>query len=105
MPNRFSHLQSECDRAARQFLALAAWGFNRSAVRAALHQLTSESNQPLSALAWLTEHTAKLPQRDEAERWLHYLVKTDAALRTHRARVESASPTLAYNFTPRLSCC
>ncbi|HEX2855533.1 MAG TPA: hypothetical protein VHO24_20020 [Opitutaceae bacterium] len=105
MPNSLLHHQFACDRAAREFLALAAWGFNRTAVRAAVNQLTSGTHQPPSALAWLVEHVAKLPQHDEAERLLHDLVQADAALRIHRSRPEATRESLACVFAGRLRYC
>ena len=105
MRNTFLHLQFECDRAAREFLALAAWGFNRSAVRAAVNQLTSGSTQSSSAYAWLVEHTAKLPESETAERLLQDLVRADAALREYRARPEAAEESLACSFSGRLRYC
>lgn len=105
MTNRLLYLQVECDRAAREFLALAAWGFNRTAVRAAVNQMTSASSQTSSASAWLLEHIAKLPQREEADQLLHKLIQADAALRAHRARPEAESETLACSFAGRLRYC
>ena len=105
MTNSLLHLQFECDRAAREFLALAAWGFNRSAVRAAVNQLTSGSSQSTSAFAWLVEHTGKLPQQDEAAQLLHQLVKADAALRAQRERPEAARELLTCSFAGRLRFC
>ena len=105
MQNTLLHLQFECDRAAREFLALAAWGFNRSAVRTAVNQLTGRSSQSASAFAWLVEHAAKLPEHEEAERLLHRLVQADAALRSHRERPETASELLACSFVGRLRYC
>lgn len=98
------HLQFECDRAAREFLALAAWGFNRGAVREAVNRLTSGSSPSTSALAWLTEHTAKLPQDEEPTRRLHELVQADAALRAYKARPEAMREMLNCNFASRLRC-
>ncbi|HEX2855528.1 MAG TPA: hypothetical protein VHO24_19995 [Opitutaceae bacterium] len=105
MRNTFLHLQLECDRAAREFLALAAWGFNRSAVRAAVNQLTSGASQGVSALAWLVEHTAKLPESAEAGRLLQDLVQADAALRAHRERPEAESELRTCDFAGRLRTC
>lgn len=105
MRNTFLHLQFECDRAAREFLALAAWGFNRSAVRAAVNQLTSGPSQSVSALAWLAEHTAKLPESEEAETLLQDLVQADAALRAHRESPQAESELLACGFAGRLRTC
>lgn len=105
MQNRLLHLQFECDRAVREFLALAAWGFNRSAVRTAVNQLTSGSNQTGSALAWLREHTAKLPEQEEAEQLLRELVQADAALRSYRARPEARSDAFNCSFAGRLRYC
>jgi hypothetical protein len=102
MPNTFLYLQIECDRAAREFLALAAWGFNRSAVRATVNALTSGPSQSSSALAWLVEHVAKLPQPEEAERLLCDLVHADAALRAHRNRPEAEREVLECSFAGRL---
>jgi hypothetical protein len=103
--NTFLYLQFECDRAAREFLALAAWGFNRSAVRIAVNQLTSGTSQSASALAWLREHTAKLPQSAEPEQLLKSLVEADAALRAHRESPEAESELLSCGFAGRLRTC
>jgi hypothetical protein len=104
MQNTFLHLQFECDRAAREFLALAAWGFNRSAVRDAVNRMTSGSAQSASALAWLSEHTAKLPQNEEPVRRLHELVQADSALRAYKARPEATREFLNCSFAGRLRC-
>jgi hypothetical protein len=104
MPNTLLQLQLECDRVVREFLALAAWGFNRSAVRAAVNQLTTPSSPSTCAFAWLVEHTTKLPQHEEAEQLLHRLVQADAALRAHRERPETPSELLACSFAGRLRC-
>ena len=104
MPNHLLHLQFECDRAAREFLALAAWGFNRGTVRDAVSRLTSGKNQPASALAWLVEHAAKLPLSDEPARRLHELVQADSALRAYKARPEAAQELLGGSFATRLRC-
>jgi hypothetical protein len=105
MPNTFLHLQIECDRAAREFLALAAWGFNRSAVRAAVNVLTSGPHQSVSALRRLVEHVAKLPQPEEAEQLLRDLVQADTALRAHRSRPEAEREVLECSFAGRLRTC
>jgi hypothetical protein len=105
MQNRLLHLQFECDRAVREFLALAAWGFNRNAVRMAVNQLTSGSYQPTAALAWLEEHAAKLPQQDEAQALLYDLIRADAALRAYRSRPEARSDTFNCAFAGRLRYC
>jgi hypothetical protein len=104
MHNKLLQLQFECDRAAREFLALAAWGFNRGSVRDALNRLTSGPNQPASALAWLVEHVAKLPSIDEPARRLHELVQADSALRAYKARPEAAQEALNGSFGTRLRC-
>jgi hypothetical protein len=100
--NTLLHLQFECDRAAREFLALAAWGFNRSAVRDAVNRLTSGPSQSTSAMAWLAEHMAKLPQDEEPARRLHDLVQADAVLRAYKARPEALREMLNCSFAGRL---
>jgi hypothetical protein len=102
--NTFLYLQFECDRAAREFLALAAWGFNRSAVRDAVNRMTGGCAQSASALAWLTEHTAKLPRNEEPARRLRELVQADAALRAYKVRPEAARELLNCHFGSRLRC-
>jgi hypothetical protein len=104
MQNTLLHLQFECDRAAREFLALAAWGFNRSAVRDAVNRMTSGSSQSTSALAWLIEHTSKLPLDQEPARRLHELVQADAALRAYKARPEALRELINCSFPNRLRC-
>jgi hypothetical protein len=104
MQNTLLHLQFECDRAAREFLALAAWGFNRSAVREAVNRMTSGSSQSSSALAWLIEHTAKLPLDEEPARRLHQLVQADSALRAYKSRPEATRELLNCSFATRLRC-
>jgi hypothetical protein len=104
MQNTLLHLQFECDRAAREFLALAAWGFNRSAVRDAVNRMTSGSIQSTSALAWLIEHTSKLPLDQEPARRLHELVQADAALRAYKARPEALRELINCSFSNRLRC-
>lgn len=105
MPNTFLQLQIECDRAAREFLALAAWGFNKSAVRQAVNTMTSSSSASAAALAWLNEHTAKLPMNEEPKRLLHELVQADAALRSYKARPEAAREFAECSFAGRLRLC
>jgi hypothetical protein len=104
MQNTLLHLQMECDRAAREFLALAGWGFNRSAVRDAVNRMTSNSTQSSSALSWLMEHTAKLPLSEEPARRLHELVRADCALRAYKARPEAAREVVDCSFANRLRC-
>lgn len=105
MQNNFLHLQFECDRAAREFLALAAWGFNKSAVRQAVNTMTSNSSASTAALAWLVEHTAKLPMNEEPARRLHELVQADKALRAEKARPEAARELADCSFPGRLRYC
>jgi hypothetical protein len=105
MQNTFLQLQFECDRAAREFLALAAWGFNKSAVRQAVNAMTSSSSASTAALAWLTEHTAKLPMNEEPTQRLHDLVQADAALRAYKVRPEAARELTDCAFTSRLRFC
>lgn len=104
MHHKLLQLQFECDRAAREFLALAAWGFNRESVRDAVSRLTSGAKQPASALAWLVEHAAKLPSTDEPARRLHELVQADSARRACKARPEIAQELLNASFATRLRC-
>src|SRR5215207_7530981 len=92
--NTLLYLQFECDRAAREFLALAAWGFNRSAVHEAVNRMTSGSTQSSSAMAWLIDHIAKLPPDEEPARRLHELVQADCALRAYKARPEATREVL-----------
>jgi hypothetical protein len=102
MPNSFLHLQIECDRAAREFLALAAWGFNKNAVRQAVNTMTSSSSASASARAWLDEHTNKLPMNEEPRRLLQDLVQADAALRAYKATPEAAQALAECDFAGRL---
>lgn len=95
-------LQFECDRAAREFLALAAWGFNRSAVRQAVNTMTSSSSAAGASLAWLVDHTTKLPMNEEPLRLLHELVQADAALRAYKSRPEAARELADCGFVGRL---
>jgi hypothetical protein len=105
MPNTLLQLQIECDRAAREFLALAAWGFNKSAVRQAVNTMTSTSSAAAAAHAWLLEHTAKLPMNHEATQRLHDLVQADAALRAYKARPEAAREWADCSFAGRVRYC
>ncbi|HEX2853747.1 MAG TPA: hypothetical protein VHO24_10955 [Opitutaceae bacterium] len=89
MYDKLLHLEFECDRAAREFLAAAAWGFNRESVREAVSRLMSGPKQPASALAWLVEHAAKLPTTADAARRLHQLVHADSALRAYKSALEA----------------
>ncbi|MEO7413700.1 MAG: hypothetical protein ABIZ81_10105 [Opitutaceae bacterium] len=102
MPSTLLQLQFECDRAAREFLALAAWGFNRTAVREAVNTMTSSSSASVAALAWLAEHTAKLPSNQEPTQRLHDLVNADAALRAYKARPEAARDLADCAFAARV---
>ena len=105
MQNNLLHLQFECDRAAREFLALAAWGFNRNAVRQAVNTMTSSSSASTAALAWLVEHTAKLPMNGEPAQRLHELVQADRALRAHKTSPQAAREVALCNFPGRLRFC
>ena len=105
MKNNFLHLQIECDRAAREFLSLAAWGFNRAAVRQAVNTMTSTSSASTAALAWLVEHTAKLPMNEEPARRLHELVQADKALRAYKAQPEASREHVECAFNGRLRFC
>src|SRR5689334_1429171 len=103
MQNHLLFLQMECDRAAREFLALAAWGFNRTAVRQAVNTMTGSSSASTSALAWLVEHTAKLPLSEEPARRLHELVEADKALRAFKKRPEAARSVVECAFAGRVA--
>jgi hypothetical protein len=105
MHNDLLHLQIECDRAAREFLAIAAWGFNRTAARHAVNTMTSGSSASNAALAWLLEHTAKLPMNEEPARRLHELVQADKALRARKAHPDAARAILECGFAGRLRYC
>ena len=104
MQNSLLYLQLECDRAAREFLALAAWGFNRASVREAVNLLTSGDRQSPMALAWLTDHIAKLLPDEEPALLLHNLVQADLALRAYKERPEATEELLNCNFPNRLRC-
>jgi hypothetical protein len=104
MYDKLLHLQFECDRAAREFLALAAWGFNRANVRDKVSRLMSGPHQPASAVAWLVEHAAKLPRPDDAARRLHQLVHADSALRAYKAALEAGPETFQRCAATRLHC-
>lgn len=105
MANTLLKLQFECDRAAREFLAIPAWGYQRSKVREAVNNLTSGSQQSRASLVWLLEQAAKLPTQDEPTQKLHELVQADAALRSHKSRPESARELEECNFPSRLRAC
>lgn len=91
MYDKLLHLEFECDRAAREFLAAAAWGFNRESVRETVSRLVSSPQQSASAVAWLVEHAAKLPSTADATRRLHQLVHADSVLRAYRVALEAPS--------------
>jgi hypothetical protein len=104
MYDKLLHLEFECDRAAREFLAAAAWGFNRESVREAVSRLTRGPKQSASAVAWLVEHAAKLPSTADAARRLHQLVHADAALRAYKSTLEVAPEVFHRQAATRLHC-
>ena len=102
LPNPLLQLQIDCDRAAREFLALAAWGFNKSAVREAVNTMTSSSSASVAARAWLVEHTEKIPMNDEPRQRLDDLVRADTALRAYKASPEAAQALAECSFAGRV---
>jgi hypothetical protein len=101
MYDKLLHLEFECDRAAREFLAAAAGGFNRESVRETVSRLISGPKQSAPAVAWLVEHAAKLPTTADATRRLHQLVHADSALRAYKAALDVAPDIFHSTATPR----
>jgi hypothetical protein len=95
-------LQLECDHAAREFLALPAWGTQRTNVRTAVNQLTSSTPEYRSALAWLTDQARRLPSQEEALEKLGRLVHADSALRSYKCRPDAIRELIECSFPGRV---
>jgi hypothetical protein len=95
-------LQLECDHAAREFLAIPAWGAQRSNVRAAVNKLTGSTPEYRTARVWLTEQARALPAQEEAFQKLDRLVHADATLRSYRCRPDAIRELIECSFPGRV---
>ncbi|MEO7413830.1 MAG: hypothetical protein ABIZ81_10770 [Opitutaceae bacterium] len=96
------YLQLECDRAAREVLAIPSWKCERRKVTEAINLMTGDSRRSTEALAWLIIESGKLPMSDEPARKLNELVRADAELRAARKRPEAVRELFQSMFPGRV---
>ena len=81
METALNDLRAECDRTAREFLAIEGWKCPKWKVENYVKELRSSSALSSSAMGWLLRQTTTLPVQAEPARRLHELVHAITALR------------------------
>lgn len=87
MNQELKELETECQRAAEELLALN-WGNAKPRVHAAVTEMLSGSKLFTTSMAWVLKESTKLPFQAEPARKLNDLVVAISNLRARKSQLE-----------------